>query len=142
MGAKKNRLDRIERELYSGVNWYSVTDDNGQIAAIFDDRKAPNYFKNMQIFFNPDRNMNLDGEEYDDVVPIIDGIIGILNDILIRHLNKLENAVDGSYCKIYSDIHGVYLVFHEFCKYLKKHYPDLFTIKMYGRWIEIHRNKP
>lgn len=106
------------------------------VLAVFDIRDAIAHIKNMDVIFNPEINLDIDGQTIEQVHEIIDRLIYVLANIFsyVMNLSKKWGVV-----KIYNDSPFVNTVFTGFANRLKEESPSL-EVLLYKRWVEI-RNR-
>lgn len=121
------------------MEWCAVEDDaSNECLAVFEIRDVPSsYFKNMQVFFSPDIDIDMDGEDFETVKTQLNRVVTTLGDIFQHFILSLVNGKNT--VKIYNEHPNVRTIFYEFGNYLATQYPTQFKVKMYRNWVEISK---
>jgi hypothetical protein len=134
--ASLSDLSTLDSAFACSENWFGVVNGD-KTEAVFDARQALKYIKNMQVIFAPDIRIDDESGDYEHAKKTVLYMVDILGEVFAYHLRDLQHG-NNDYFKIYSDHQEVRFIFYEFCNYLKEQYPDKYSLKFYGKWIEIH----
>lgn len=137
MGTHPGQLISLQEDFdRPNMDWYEVRDNQGSSVAIFEIRHVPaNYSKSMTVFFAPKFGLDMEDISFETVQSELEVVI----DALVNIFQYLVTTINGNKdtIKIYNDHSMVHFIYFKFAEHLSKMAKDLYSVKFYGKWIEI-----
>ena len=137
-------LFAVAEDLYiNSSEWFLVKSaTDGTKFAVFDIRQvpphSPQWHKSLRIHFSPLINVDMSGEDYESAAQQLRKVVAILAHAFERMLVLAETTKDKT-CKIHCEHKMVKVIFWKFAEHLDQTYPESYSVKFYGKWVEIKR---
>lgn len=133
-GASNSTILQIETLLREPkVSCYAVSEET-KLLAVFDIRNAPDFIKNLEIFYSPAISLNFDGETDEIIRDIFDTRLNVLINIFFFLFKAAQKK---GQLKIRSDSVSDGIFFANVSQQIKKEFTDIEKIKIYNKWVEI-----
>lgn len=135
-------LITVQEDLLSNASeWFLVRGkDTGMNLAVFDIRsvppRSPSFHKSLRIHLAPQLGLGIDSQDFSEIEEVIKKVTSIFAKAFACMIETAEGTKK-RLCKIHCAHTHELVIFRAFVSYLTENFPEQYSGKFYGKWIEI-----